>query len=108
LCKMKCPNCSGRGIRAEIPGVGYWLCAECVRLWSYLFFERVRHSSTTGSLNKTFHLILILLLCYNFNMMMIILFIYGITLLCINILPFTLDNLYGMLHISLTPVAHWR
>ena len=56
-------------------------------------------ASITGCLNTAFYLILIFLLCYNFNMM-IILFIYGITLLCINILPFIFDNLHSMLQAS--------
>jgi len=33
---------------------------------------------------------------HNFSMMLIILYIYAMTVICINILPFISDNLYSL------------
>jgi hypothetical protein len=66
---------------------------------------KLERSSITRGLDTIFYVILTLYLLYNFNKILVILYIYGMTLLCINILAFIFDSLYSMLYMPSTLIA---
>jgi len=70
-----------------------------LNLGSPLYYELDRNPPSPYVGILQFYLILKLHLCHNFNTILIILYIYGITLIYINILPLIFDNLHSTLHV---------
>jgi hypothetical protein len=64
-------------------------------------------SCITRCFATAFYVILIFQLCYNFNTFLITLYILGMTLRCINILPCIFDKPYSTLYASSTLLAPW-
>jgi hypothetical protein len=57
-----------------------------------------KNSNFTTGLDTTFYFILIFYLFYNFGTILMILYVYGMALICIQMLPFMSDKLYSTLY----------
>lgn len=73
-----------------------------------LYCNVERNPSITRCLDTTFlHNFNTWLVLYTFSSILIIIYIYIMTLICINILLFVFDNLYSTLCMSTYLLSHW-